>query len=382
MAIKLSKREQELFEEAKRFSLKNIAPYSAEWESGNKKPTEAMDLFAQNGYCGMGLPKGLVENEYNFLECALIYEGLAHGDGTIAFLLQLHNNITFEIGTYYDISEEVKRLVPDMASGKKLTAFALSEETSGSDPSSTTSYAEFKDDGYHIYGKKEWIANALDADYFNVMVKDGSPETRDMLMLLVDRNTPGFTIGENRPRMGSNAMSCCDLKFDDCIVPKKRLLSNQGFKEALRAIDVARVFDPAIAIGISQRVIDMTVEYLGKRIAFKKPIITNQGVQWTLAELSAQVEAGRWLVYRTASLMDSGKPIAVQAAMNKLYATDVAMKVTTECLQLFGANGYDKQSAVSRYMAVAKLLQIVDGTSQIQKVVIGRALMNKVLPKK
>jgi len=381
VSIELSQREQELFEKAKEFSLTKIAPYLVQWENGDKKPREAMDLFVDNGYCGMGLSRELGGGGYNFLECALIYEGLAYGGGTLAFLIQLHNNITFEIGSYYDTSEEVKRLVPDMVSGKKLTAFALSEETSGSDPSSTTSYAELKNDGYHIYGQKAWITNSTDAEHFNVMVKDGSSTSRDMLMLLVDRDTPGFTIGKTRPRMGSNAMSCCDLKFDDCVVPKERLLSSQGFKEALRAIDVARVFVPAIAIGISQRAIDMTVEYLGRRIAFKKPLITNQGIQWTLAELSAQVEAGRWLAYRTASYMDSGKPVAIQAAMNKLFAADLAMKVTTECLQLFGANGYDKQSVISNYMTLAKLLQMIDGTSQIQKIVIGRALERKVLPK-
>ncbi len=140
-------------------------------------------------------------------------------------------------------------------------------------------------------------------------------------------------------------------------------------------------FVPAIAIGIASRAIDMAVEYLGKRIAFNKPIMSNQGVQWTLAQLSAEVEAGRWLVYSTASLMDSGETVAIKAAMNKLFAVDLAMKVTTQCLQLFGANGYDRNSAISRYMSIAKLLQIIDGTSEIQKVVIGRSLERKVIPK-
>jgi len=383
MAVELTLREQKLFEEAKEFSLKNIEPYSADWENGDKKPTEAMNLFAENGYCGMGLSNKFVETEYNFLECSLIYEGLAHGDAAIpSSLLQLHNNIVFTLAAFYDTNDEVKKLLQDMANGKILLSFAITEEHSGSDPSSMLSYAELKEDGYHIYGQKAWIFNSADADYFVVTVKNGSPETRDMIMLLVDRNTPGFTIGKNIPRIGNNVTSCCNLKFDNCIVPKERLLTTNGFSEALKFIDLPRIFVPAMAIGFSQRAIDITVEYLGKRIAFKKPIITNQGIQWTLADLSAQVEAGRWLVYRTASVRDSGKPVAIQAAMNKVYTTDLAMKVTTECLQLFGANGYDKQSAISRFMSVAKLLQIVDGTSQIQKLVIGRALAREVLPKK
>lgn len=379
MAIQLTPKEQGLFEEAKAFALKNLAPISADFEHGNKLPKEVFELLSHHGYCGLLISQELGGQGLNFLESALIYEGLAHGCGTIAFMLQLHNNITYEIATYYATSEAVNTLVPDMVTGKKLTAFALTEESSGSDAASIQSYAEQKEDGYHIHGKKSWIANALDADYFNVIVKKES-STRDMLMLLVEKDTTGFTIGENKPRMGGNGLSCCDLTFHDCLVPKDRLLSKNGFKEALRAIDVARIVVPAIAIGIASRAIDMTVAYLGKRIAFNKPIISNQGVKWTLAQLSAEVEAGRWLVYHTASLMDSGDTVAIKAAMNKLFAVDLAMKVTTQCLQLFGANGYHKHSAIGRYMAFAKLLQIIDGTSEIQKIVIGRALERKVRP--
>ncbi len=282
-----------------------------------------------------------------------------------------------EIGTFYDTSKEIKELVPDMSTGKKINAFALTEESSGSDPSSITSYAELKADGYHIHGNKMWIANAAEASYFNVMVKDGSPKSKNILMILLDRNTPGLTIGKKKPIMGLSAMSCCDLEFNNCVVSKKRLLSDKGYKEALRAIDVARVFVPSISIGIAQRVIDLTVNYLGQRISFDKPIISNQGVQWTLADLSTKVEAGRWLVYKTASLMDSKNKISIQASKNKLYATEVAMETTTKCLQFFGAQGYTENSVLSNNWALAKLLQIVDGTSEIQKIVIGRDLEKK-----
>ncbi len=152
------------------------------------------------------------------------------------------------------------------------------------------------------------------------------------------------------------------------------MLSAEGYKEALRAIDVARIFVPSIAIGIAQRVIDLTVSYLGQRISFDKPIISRQGVQWILADLSTKVEAGRWLVYKTASLMDGKNRISIQASMNKLYATEVAMEATTKCLQLFGAQGYIENSVLSKNWALAKLIQIVDGTTEIQRIVIGRSL--------
>ena len=377
MTIELSIKEKKLLEKAKDFSISNFTSKNVKWEDCEKYFKDAVKILSDNGYCGLGLPKELGGKGYNFLEQALIYEGLAYGSGVISFLIETHNNIAMEIGTFYDTSEEILELVPDMANGKKINAFALTEESSGSDPSAITSYAELKADGYHINGKKKWIANAEEASYFNVMVKDGYPESKNIVMILVDRNTPGLSIGKNKQVMGLRAMSCCDLEFNNCIVSKKRLLSDNGFKEALRAIDIARVFVPAIAIGIAQRVIDLTINYLGQRISFNKPIISRQGVQWNLADLSTKVEAGRWLVYKTASLMDSKSKISIQASMNKLYATDVAMETTTKCLQFFGAQGYTENSVLSKNWALAKLLQIVDGTSEIQKIIIGRDIVKQ-----
>ena len=374
MTIELSIQETDLFEKAKDFSISNFTSEKRKWKDSEKSLKDAVKIFSDNGYCGLGLPSELGGQGYNYLEQALIYEGLAHGCGVLSFLIQIHNNVAMEIGTFYDTSKEIKELVPDMATGKKINAFALTEESSGSDPSSITSFAELKADGYHIHGTKMWIANAAEAGHFNVMVKDGSPKSKNILMILLDRNTPGLKIGKKKPIMGLNAMSCCDLEFNNCIVSKKRLLSAEGYKEALRAIDVARVFVPAISIGIAQRVIDLTVSYLGQRISFDKPIISRQGVQWILADLSTKVDAGRWLVYKTASLMDCKNKISMQASMNKLYATEVAMEVTTKCLQLFGAQGYTENSVLSKNWALAKLLQIVDGTSEIQKIVIGKNL--------
>ena len=374
MTIELSIKEKKLYKKAKDFSISNFTSKKSKWKDSDRSFKDAVKIFSDNGYCGLGLPLELGGQGYNFLEQALIYEGLAYGCGVLSFLIQIHNNVAMEIGTFYDTSKEIKQLVPDMAAGKKINAFALTEESSGSDPSSITSYAELKADGYHIHGTKMWIANAAEASYFNVMVKEGSPKSKNILMILLDRNTPGLTIGKKRPIMGLSAMSCCDLVFNNCIVSKKRLLSDKGFKEALRAIDVARVFVPSISIGIAQRVIDLTVNYLGQRISFDKPIISRQGVQWILADLLTKVEAGRWLVYKTASLMDSKDKISIQASMNKLYATEVAMEATTKCLQLFGAQGYTENSIVSKNWALAKLLQIIDGTSEIQKIVIGRDL--------
>lgn len=381
MSIMLSKEDQALYEKALNYGKNVLYPAGLDLEKSSELTRKMFLDMAKNGFCGLGIPKEMGGKGYNYLKSALIYEGLAYGDGMMSFIMQLHNNISMEIATFYEgISEEIKAIVPSLADGTKTTAFALTESVSGCDPSATSSYAELRDDGYHIFGKKDWIANGKDADYYNVMVKDGK-DSKNMIMLLVDKGTQGLKFLENRERLIGNGISCGSLEFDNCIVPKDRLLSNNGFKEALIAIDVARVFTPAIAVGIAQRAIDITAEYLSNRVSFGNPIIKNQGVQWELADLSAKIEAARWLVYRTASVMDSGEPVASIAAKNKYFGTEVAMETTVKCAQLFGSEGFMKDSRISKLLYVAKMLQIVDGTTEIQKIVIGRDISRKFLKK-
>lgn len=375
MAIELSDNEKFLFEDAKTFALENIAPYSDQWEKGNITSKEAMKLFVENGYCSIGVSKELGGKGYNFLESALIYEGLAHGDAALSSsVIQLHNNIVYLLAKYYYKNEFIRDIFPDIVSGQKRLAFAITEKHSGSDPSSMNSYAELRHDGYHLYGKKAWIFNSLEADHFVITVKNGSPDTKNMLMFLVDRNTSGFSIGKNKPRVGNNCISCCNLYFDDCIISKNCLITEKGFSEALSFIDLPRIFVPSIAIGMSERIIDITIKYLGARKPINKFNISNNGVQEKLFKLLVQVDAGRWMVYRTASKKDNFENIKIQSAMNKYFTTEVAMDTISSCLQLVGENGYDKLSVLSRYFSIAKLLQIVDGTSEIQRIVIGRNL--------
>jgi butyryl-CoA dehydrogenase len=375
MTVILSDKEQILFDKARMLALKKIAPVAEQWEIGIKTSIEAMNIFTKNGYCSIGVSKKLGGKGYNFLECALIYEGLAHGDAALSSsIIQLHNNIVYMLAKYYEKNEVIRELFPAMASGDKRVAFAITENHSGSDPASMKSYAILKNDGYHVYGSKAWIFNALEADHFVVTVKNGSPDTKHMVMLLIDKYTPGFTICDNTPRIGNNCISCCSLHFDDCVISKNRLITEKGFHEALSFIDLPRIFVPSIAIGMAQRIIDITIKYLDNRSSFSNFNLSNQGVQWTLSKLISQIDAGRWLVYRTASKMDSLESIKTVAAMNKLFATEIAMDTITTCSRFFGEQGYDKLSVLSRYMSVAKLLQIVDGTSEIQKIVIGRNL--------
>lgn len=373
MAVSLNDRERRLYDEAKSFSMKHLAPLVELVETGEKNVKEIFGLLNENGYCSLLIPKEKGGKGYSFLETALIYQGLAYGSGTIAFMLQLHNNITYEISELYSVSNEVKALLPGMINGNAINSFAFTEEMSGSDAASIKAYAELKDDGYHIYGEKVWIANAADASHFNVIVRDGHNQ-KNMIMLLVDKETPGFSIGESRKRFGGNALSCCDLKFDDCIVSPNRLISKNGFRDALKAIDIARIFVPAIATGISVAAIEQAIEYLSVRESFGEKIIEQQGIQWSLAILQTKVESIKWMMYHCATLMDEKKITKIDTAMNKLISTDVALEVALQCMQFQGANGYMENSNMSRIVTEAKMFQLTDGTSEIQKIIIGKAL--------
>lgn len=374
MPVSLSAKETQIFEEAKAFALEHLEPRSEEWERQEGHfPYDGIELLIKHGYYSMGIPKEMGGGGYSWLECALAYEGLAHGSNLVCLLLLL-NNMVYGLSHYCQLSDEVKALLPGLVRGEKSIAFAITEEQAGSDVSAMTSHARLEKDGYHITGKKSWILNTKYADHLLVTVKE--PAKDRMIMLLVDKGTPGMRVGDNVPRMGSNLMYCSHLYFDDCVVPESRLISEDAFRTALKFIDIPRVFVPPASIGLAQRAVDLTAAYLSRREAFKKPLLANQGIQWDLADFTTQLEAGRWLNYHTATLFDQkDQGASLSAAMSKLYGPELAMEVTTRCVQYCGAAGYARSSKVSRFMDAAKMLQIVDGTTEIQRLVIGRKLM-------
>lgn len=362
-----------LYDTALEYAKSVLAPNSAAWDESGIFPLTTFRKVAEDGYSGITLPQEVGGKGLGFLESALIYEAFARGCYAFTFALKTHNNVTYLI----------HRLRPDMAGdvvqelvcGQKIAAFALSEPKAGSDASSIESYGLRKMDGIHVSGTKTWVTNGSEADVLAVVVRNGDSENkRDMLMVLVARNETEFVVGPNVLKMGGNLLSTPNLVFNDAVVPHGRLLSESGLQDALISIVNARIFVAAMSIGLAQEAIDKTVEYLRTRVQFGKSLIRNQGLQWNLAELSAQIEAGRWLTYRAASLLDKKQEARQEAAMAKLFCSNLAMQVTTDCVQLLGANGYSREFPLERMMRLAKIGQIADGTTQIQKTVIGKAL--------
>jgi butyryl-CoA dehydrogenase len=278
--------------------------------------------------------------------------------------------------------EQKKKYLPDIASGDKLIAFALSEKAAGSDAGSLKTRAEREGDEYVITGDKKWTTSGAAASLFTVFATV-NPErgTRGVSGFIVERGAPGFEIGRREDLMGIRCVPVNETHLKECRVPSSDLLGGaegRGFKHAMMTLDVARPFVAAQGLGIAQGALDLATEYTKNRQQFGQSIASFQGIQFMLADMATQIEAARHLVYAAARAVDAGvKDVSKISAMSKVFATDTAMRVATDAVQLFGGYGYCRDYPVEKYMRDAKITQIYEGTNQIQRMVIGRALMRE-----
>jgi len=379
MAVLITEREQEIFEKAKEFAMSYIIPRAAKWEEDRVMPMDALEETKKQGFFGLGSSEEFGGRGHSWFETALTYEGLGYGDGGFGFFVELQNTLSksFEDG-YDELTDTVKALTPDFVKGDKLLAFALTDENGGSDPFQTSAYAVKQDDGYHLFGSKSWVSNSLNADYFIIVAHEKIDDVSvGMSMYLLPKDTPGFDIKEDTRRAGGNVMSCGRIEFNDAVVPEELLLAEDALGRALSGINIARVCVPAVAVGVAQRAIDITAKYLNGREAFGGPLLENQSIQFELADLSARVEAARWLVRRAATVMDTGERLSVIAAKTKFFVPNTALYVANKCAHLFGAAGFEWNSEITRCLNAARAFKIADGTSEVQQIVISRAIQKE-----
>jgi alkylation response protein AidB-like acyl-CoA dehydrogenase len=278
----------------------------------------------------------------------------------------------------YGSEEQKKRWLPPMCSGEKLGAFALTEPDAGSDAASIRTQAVKKGDSYLLNGRKIFITSGGEADIYVVYVKtDPEKGAKGISAVIVEKGTPGLFFGKIEKKMGMKSHPTRELIFEDCLIPLDNLLGeeNEGFKIALSELSGGRINIGSISVGLSQVSLDEAIKFAKERAQFGKPIASFQGIQFMLADLATAIEGARLLVYRAAYLKDQNQPVIKESAMAKLYATDVAMKVTTEAVQIMGGYGYMKDYPVERNMRLAKAMQIVEGTNQIQRMIIARELV-------
>lgn len=365
---------------ARRIAEEKIRPVAAELDEKEEFPWEIIKVLAESDLCGI-----YIEEKYGglgggALELSIVTEELSRACGGIAICFA-----ATALGTYpiilYGNEEQKHKYLPDIVSGKKLAAFALTEAGAGSDASAIQTTAKKEGDYYILNGTKQWITNGGEAEVYTVIaMTDRTKGARGASAFIVDKGTAGFDFGKKEKKLGIRASATRELIFNDCRVPKENLLGREGmgFIVAMRTFDQSRPGVAAQAVGIAQGALDLALKYARERTQFGKTISSFQGVQFMLADMATEIEAARALTYATARMIDSGaKDVGKESAMAKLFASDVCMKVATDAVQIFGGYGYMRDYPIEKYMRDAKITQIYEGTNQIQRSVIALELIKQ-----
>lgn len=355
------------------FSVKEVKPIAGEIDELERFPEETVEKMKQLKMFGINTPKEYNGSGADYLSYILAVIELSKYCATTGVVLSAHNSLCVDPITRYGTPQQKEKYLPKLATGESLGAFALTEPEAGTDAGNQKTTAIDKGDYYEITGSKIFITNAGYADVYIIFaLTEPALRTRGISAFIVEKGMEGFTIGKKEKKMGIKGSATCELHFDKVKVPKENMLGkiNKGFSVALSTLDGGRIGIAAQAVGIALGAIEETVKYVKERKQFNRSISQYQNTQFVLADLQTQTEAALLLVYRAAILKGEGKPYSQESAMAKLYAAETAMNVTTKCLQLFGGYGYTREYPIERMMRDAKITEIYEGTSEVQRMVI------------
>ena len=376
----LTPEQQELRDTFRRFAEREIAPHAAEADERAEYPWKSFEAYRNSGFVRLGYPEEFGGEGADTVTYALLVEEMARVCASSA-LFVIISRLAMTPVLQFGSAELKQRFVPRVASGELQASYCLSEPDAGSDVANMSARAVRDGDRYVLRGTKAWITNAGISDLYVVFAKtDPDQGHRGMSAFVVERDTPGFTIGEPEVKMGIRGSPTCEISLDEVVVPAENRIGaeGQGFACAMGALDSSRPIIGVQALGIAQGALDAATQYVQQRRQFGQRIADFQGIQFMLADMATQVEAARLLLYEACELLDAGDPrVSKTASMAKLFASETAMRVTTDAVQLFGGAGYTRRFPVERMMRDAKITQIYEGTSQIQRVVIARRLLDE-----
>ena len=373
MNFHFTEEEQEILDMLHDFCLKEVAPIAAEIDENERFPEETWHKLAEMGMMGVPFTEEYGGAGLSYLTYIGVCEELAKHCATTSVMVSAHSSLCCWPISEYGTEEQKQKYLTKLATGEWLGAFALTEPGAGTDSAMQKTVAEDKGDHWVLNGSKIFITNAGFAHVFVVLaMTDKSQGTKGISAFIVERDFPGFKVGSHEKKMGIRGSSTCELVFEDCIVPKENLLGDlgKGFKIAMTTLDGGRIGIGAQALGIAQAAIDECVKYTKERVQFGKRISQFQNTQFQLADMQAKVDAARLLVYRAAQAKQDHEPYGHLAAMGKLYASEAASDVTRRCLQLTGGYGYTREYPFERFMRDAKITEIYEGTSEVQRMVI------------
>jgi alkylation response protein AidB-like acyl-CoA dehydrogenase len=365
-------------ETARKFAEDRLAPGSIERDEKEIFPHEQISELAALGFMGMMVPEEWSGSGLDTISYAIAVEEISRVDASCGVIMSVNNSLVCYGINSYGTEEQKQRYLRDLASGKKLGAFALSEPEAGSDASNQHTSAVLDGDHYVVNGTKNWITNGSTADVVLVMVAtDKSKGSRGISTLIVEKDSPGFIVAKKEKKLGIRSSDTVSLSFEDCRVPVANRLGEEGtgFKFAMKTLEGGRIGIAAQALGIAQGCLDASLRYARERKAFDRPIAELQAIQFKLADMSTNIEAARMLTYQAAAMKDANLPFGAQAAMAKLFASRIAVQSALEAIQIHGGYGYVREYLVERYLRDAKITEIYEGTSEIQRIVIARSLL-------
>ena len=379
MHLQLTEEQEMMRKMVRDFAEKEVAPAVERMEAEDRFPEELIPKMGELGLMGVPIPEKYGGAEMDYTSYIIAIHELSKVSATVGVILSVHTSVGTNPILYFGTEEQKQTYLPKLASGEYLGAFALTEPSAGSDAGSLKTRAKREGDHYVLNGEKIFITNGGKADTFIVFARTNPDEStgRGLSAFIIERDTPGFSVGKAEKKMGMHGSSTVSLTFDQCKVPVSQRLGEEGagYKIALANLNIGRIGIAAQALGIAEASLEHAVAYAKEREQFGKPIANLQGISFKLADMATAVESSKLLTYNAASLHGAGKPCVKEASMAKLFASKTAVNNAIEAVQVHGGYGYTEDYAVERFFRDAKVCEIYEGTSEIQRVVIGNQLI-------
>ena len=366
---------------AREFAQNEIEPVAAEIDETSTFPLENLKKMAELGLLGIPFEEEYGGSGMNIMAFALAMEEFGVACGSTALSVAAHVSLCSTPIYMFGSEAQKKKYLPDLLNGNKIGSFCLSEPASGSDAGALTTRAQRDGDGYVINGSKQWVTNGGYASTFVVFAKTNPDAgTKGISAFIVDKDMPGVVIGKKEDKMGLLASDTRQITFENVRVPAENLLGeeNKGFIYALKTLDGGRIGIGAMSVGLGRAALEHAARYADERVAFGKKIGRFQAIQWYIADMATQLEAARLLVYQAAQLRDAGQPYSKEAAMAKLFASESAMKAADNGIQILGGYGYSRDYPLERIFRDTKLMEIGEGTSEVQRIVISKLVMSEI----
>ena len=378
MKFELNDEQLQVKHSIREFAESEILPHVMEWDETQHFPVELRPQLAELGLMGIIIPEQYGGSGMGYIEYATIIEELGRVDGSVGLSVAAHNSLCSNHIYKFATEEQKERYLVPLAKGESFGAWGLTESQAGSDASGTRTTAVKVDGGWKVNGSKNFITHAISCNTLvAVAVTDKSLGNKGITSFIFDKSMEGFRPDKKENKLGMRASETASVVFEDCFVPDANLLGNlgEGFKQAMQILDGGRISIAALSVGIAQGAFEAAVKYAKERQQFGKPISGFQAIQFKLADMAMQIEAARLLTYQAAAMMDAGKKVTRESAIAKVYASEVAVRVAEESIQIHGGYGYTKDYPAEKYWRDAKLCTIGEGTSEIQRMVIAKQVL-------